>query len=83
VSDAPHLVCCSENDVTPEQARDARARALSYAIRTYLAKQQAADTSGGQDDPKETNSEKNQPRETYHAEPSPRGAGPTPAYGYP
>jgi hypothetical protein len=61
VRDAPRIVSCSENDVTPEQARDARARALSYAIRTYLAKQQAAGTSGGRDDPKGTNSEKNQP----------------------
>ncbi len=59
--DAPRIVSCSENDVTPEQARDARARALSYAIRTYLAKQQAADTSGGQDDPKGTDNEKNRP----------------------
>ena len=59
MSDAPRIVRRSGNDVTPEQARDARARALSYAIRTYLVKQQAADTSGGQDDPKGTNSEKN------------------------
>ena len=58
VSEAPPIVCRSENDVTPEQARDARARALSYAIRTYFAKQRAAGTSGGQDDPRGTSSEK-------------------------
>ncbi len=67
VSEAPRIVCRSENDVTPQQARAARARALSYAIRTYFAKQQAAGTSGGRDDPKGTNSEKDRAeRNTPH-----------------
>ena len=58
MSDAPRIVRRSGNDLTPEQARDARARALSYAIRTYLAKQQAAAGAGGQDGPKGTNVER-------------------------
>ncbi len=40
-------------------AREARARALGYALSRYFAKQQAAGTSGGQDDPKGTTSDKN------------------------
>jgi hypothetical protein len=37
-------------NVTPVQARDARARALRYAFDRYLEKQKAAKTSGGEDD---------------------------------
>ena len=37
-------------DLTPQQARDARARALRYALDRYFEKQKAAKTSGGEKD---------------------------------
>ena len=64
MSDAPRLVCRSGNGVTPEQARDARARALSYAIRTYFAKKEAAAEDDGENGPngaKGDRAEKNTP----------------------
>jgi len=34
--------------ITPQQARDARARALHYALDRYFEKQKAAKTGGGE-----------------------------------
>jgi hypothetical protein len=57
MSDAPRLVCRSQDAVTPEQARDVRARALSYVFRTYFAKK-AAEGRGGENDPKGANGDR-------------------------
>ena len=40
MSDAPRIVVKSDPSITPEQARNARARALRYALDCYFQRQQ-------------------------------------------
>jgi hypothetical protein len=51
MSDTSRKACHPPDAVRHEQARDVRARALSYVLHTYFSKQQAASASGGQNDP--------------------------------
>jgi len=47
VSDASRIVVLPHPAISPEDARDARARALRYALDRYFEKQNAAKTGGG------------------------------------
>ena len=46
VSDASRIVVRPHPAISPEDARDARARVLRYALDRYLEKQNAAETGG-------------------------------------
>jgi hypothetical protein len=48
VSDASRIVIRPRPAISPEDARDARARALRYALDRYFEKQRAAKTGGGE-----------------------------------
>ena len=48
MSDAPRIVVRPRAAISPEDARDARARALRYALDRYFEKQKAAKTNGGE-----------------------------------
>ena len=46
VSDASRIVVLPHPAISPEDARDARANALRYALDRYFEKQKVAETSG-------------------------------------
>ena len=48
MSDTSRVVVRPRPDISPEDARDARARALRYALDRYFEKQKAAKTGGGE-----------------------------------
>ena len=48
VSDASRMVVRPRPAISPEDSRDARARALRYALDRYFEKQKAAKTGGGE-----------------------------------
>ena len=48
MSDAARIVVRPRPGISPQDARDARARALRYALDCYFEKQKAAKTSGGE-----------------------------------
>ena len=48
VSDASRIVVRPRPAISPEDARDARARALRYVLDRYFEKQKAAKTGGGE-----------------------------------
>ena len=53
VSDASRIVVRPRSAISPEDSRDARARALRYALDRYFEKQKAAKTGDGEKGPGE------------------------------
>jgi len=49
MSDAPHIIFRPLPDISPEQVRDASARAWAYALSCYLAKQNVTRRPCGED----------------------------------